>query len=90
MASRASPREVTWWSASAHSIRRGLAIAEVYSDSMHGTRPDSVPCDPVPFRHHAAFRGILTEIIAHDRKEFSSPIDRGQLNGDPVRKIRYW
>jgi hypothetical protein len=26
----------------------------------------------------------LTEIIVQDREEFSSPLDRGQLNGDPV------
>jgi len=38
-------------------------------------------------RDHATFRGILTEIIAHDREEFSSPIDRGQLNGDPGPRL---
>jgi len=37
-----------------------------------------IPC----FR--AAFRGMLTEIIAQDREEFSSPLDRDQLNGDPL------
>jgi len=26
----------------------------------------------------------LTKIIVQDREEFSSPLDRGQLNGDPV------
>ena len=35
-------------------------------------------------RYHAAFRGILTEIIVRSREIVSTPIDRGQLNGDPV------
>ena len=35
-------------------------------------------------RHHAAFRGILTQIIVHSREIVSTLIDRGQLNGDPV------
>jgi len=29
----------------------------------------------------------LTEIIVQDREDFSSPLDRGQLNGDPVRTL---
>ena len=37
--------------------------------------------------YYAAFRGIVTEIIVHDREEFLSPIDRGQLNGDPIPSV---
>ena len=34
-------------------------------------------------RLNAAFRGLSTEIIVRSREVFSTPIERGQLNGDP-------